>query len=898
MVIVMQKLFATVLPLLFVAGPAFAERLSGVVVPDHYTLWFGPDLQAATFRGRETIRVRLAAPSTSVTLHAAEIAFGTVQITAAGDTQTARVSTDAAAETATFTVDRPVPAGTASIAITYSGILNDKLRGFYLSTANGRKYAVSQLEATDARRAFPSFDEPAFKATFDISLTVDAGDTAISNGRQVSDTPGPDPGRHTVRFATTPRMSTYLVAMLVGDFVCRTGGADGTVIRVCSTPDKLNLTGFALSAAEQQLAFYNAYFGVKYPFGKLDIVAIPDFAAGAMENAGAITFRERLLLVEPERASVGVLKNVASIISHEIAHQWFGDLVTMKWWDDIWLNEGFATWAANKPLAAWKPEWRVELADAEDTQGALGIDSLRSTRAIRLRVDTPDEINQVFDGIAYEKTAGVLRMIEAYVGPVSFRRAIRSYIRKHAYGNAAGEDFWTELARVTGKPVDRVLKSYVDQAGAPVVSARARCVLGSTEIALTQQRFVGAPLASPAASTALASTTAASASTAAPASTTATPAQLWALPVCYRRAAGPIRCEIFDERQATLRAPGCGVTFVNAGRRGYYFTDYDPDAVRALAAPSAGLTSVEKISLLGDEWRMFRAGRHDVGVYLDLAAGLAADDTTAVIDDIAARLGYVSTYLADEPERLRFQSWVRMRFGPVLDKLGLPGNATDSDDQHSRRATLMTLVGDTGNDRTVQARARALALGYLTSPMSISPTLAPTVLRVAALSGDQALYDQYVARLQTLAAQPEEYYRFLGALAWFRDPTLVSRTLDFAMSPAVRSQDTPTLIGTLLSASWGRDLAWAFTKSRWTELTKKLGTFQGVPGIVGTLGGFCTADRRDDIRAFFTANPVPPAARALEQATERIDACVDLDAQQSRAFNRWLGGQAAVGAGL
>jgi len=307
----MQKLFAILLiwlALLATALPALAQRLSGPAVPEHYTLWLAPDLQKATFAGRETIRVRLAAPAASLTLHAAEITFDTVRLTAGAATQTARVTTNSAAETATFSVERPLPAGVATIEISYTGLLNDKLRGFYLSSANGRKYAVSQMEATDARRAFPSFDEPAYKATFDISMTVDAGDTAISNGRQIRDVPGPEPGQHTVTFATTPRMSSYLVALLVGDFICRSGAADGTVIRVCSTPDKQHLTGFALAAAEQQLAFYNSYFGLKYPFGKLDIVAIPDFAAGAMENAGAITFRERLLLVEPEAAERALVR--------------------------------------------------------------------------------------------------------------------------------------------------------------------------------------------------------------------------------------------------------------------------------------------------------------------------------------------------------------------------------------------------------------------------------------------------------------------------------------------------------------------------------------------------------------------------------------------------------------
>ena len=285
------------------AVPAAAQRLPDTVVPDHYTLWFAPDLDKATFRGRETIRVQVKAPTRTIVLHAAEIDFGDVTISAGNGMQAATVTLDSKTETATLTVAQEIPAGNATLQITYTGMLNDKLRGFYLSRANGRKYAVTQMEATDARRAFPSFDEPRFKATFDVSLTIDAADTAISNGAVLSDEPGPEPGKHTLKFATTPKMSTYLVAMIVGDFVCRTGGSDGTPIRVCSTADKLGLTAFALEAAEQQLAFFNDYFGIRYAFGKLDLIAVPDFAAGAMENSGAITFRERLLLVDPERAS-------------------------------------------------------------------------------------------------------------------------------------------------------------------------------------------------------------------------------------------------------------------------------------------------------------------------------------------------------------------------------------------------------------------------------------------------------------------------------------------------------------------------------------------------------------------------------------------------------------------
>jgi len=854
---------AVVVLLFFATSPAAAQKLSGTVIPEHYTLWFAPDLAKATFRGRETIRVQLKSPATAVTLHAAEIEFVEATIDAGGSAQTARVTLDAKAETATLTVPRQLPAGAATIRITYNGILNDKLRGFYLSKANGRSYAVSQMEATDGRRAFPSFDEPIYKATFDVSLMVDRGDTAISNGAQVSDTPGPEAGKHTVSFATTPKMSTYLVALIVGDFVCRSGAADGTAIRVCSTPDKLGLTRFALEATQQQLAFYNAYFGIKYPFGKLDILAIPDFAAGAMENAGAITFRERLLLADPERASLGTLKRIAGIISHEIAHQWFGNLVTMKWWDDIWLNEGFATWIASRPLAAWRPEWKVELDDAADTQSALGLDALRTTRAIRISVDTPDEINEVFDGIAYEKTAGVLRMIEGSVGQDAFRKGISSYLMKFAYGNAAGEDFWNEMTRVTGRPIDRILRSYVEQPGAPVLTVETKCTGTNSEIAVSQTRFAGTP-------------------------NTSAPRQAWTVPVCFKATEGQPRCEVLDQPRQTFTANGCSNVFANADSRGYYFTEYTSAAVRALSARVAGLKPIERIGLLGDEWWMVRAGRHDIGVYLDLAGSLARDETTAITEAIASPLAFTLEYLGSPAQKPRFQTWIRERFGPALSTLGIPGTAADSDERQSRRAELLTLVALAGNDTGIQARARELANGYLANPMSLPGTLAPAVLRVAAASGDAALYDRYIAQLEKVSGQPEEYYRFFGALSSFRDPALVQRTLNFAISPAVRTQDTGNLIAGLLGQAHSRDAAWAFVQAKWPTLTQKLGTFQGIPDIIGAAGSFCSTEAAAQVKQFFTRNPVPSSERTLQRSIERIENCAALVARQSPALNAWM----------
>ena len=852
---------------LFLPSPAAAQRLPITAIPEHYELWFAPDLKSETFRGRETIQVRLPKPTKSITLHAAEITFKDVTIAAGtGAGQAATVALDEKTETATLTVPNEMPAGPASIDITYTGILNDKLRGFYLSEANGRKYAVSQMEATDARRAFPSFDEPAFKATFSITLMVDQGDTAISNGAEVSDTPGPESGKHTVVFAKTKPMSTYLVALVVGDFVCRGTTADGVPVRVCSTPDKKDLTGFALEAAAQQLKFYNDYYGVEYPFGKLDIIGVPDFAAGAMENTGAITFRERYLLADPERASLETRKNVAAVMSHEIAHQWFGDIVTMKWWDDIWLNEGFATWMANKPLAVWKPEWNVELDEVEETQTALALDALRATRAIRTNAETPEEINELFDPIAYEKSAGVLRMVENYVGKDAFRKGVASYIKKYAYGNAAAEDFWNEVTRVTGKPVDRIMASYVDQPGVPVLRVASACQGSSTIVKLHQERFSGAPNA-PAPS-----------------------AKPWTIPVCFKAFPdAPASCHVISKAEETLTVPGCAAgAYVNAGSVGYFFTEYSPEDVRALARKARGtLTPSERVGLLGDEWWMVRSGRHDVGVFFDLAGALATDTTAAVTTGIATRVAYAGEYLVPASGKTKFEQWVRRRFEPVLNQLGLPGSGNDELEQE-RRAALLDLVGIWGGAQDVQRRARELAGAYMRDASSLPGTLVASVLDVAAYSGDAALYDTYVARLDKLTSEPEEYYRFFNALPYFDEPEFVTRTLQFAMSPKVRTQDTGTLLAGLLARPWSRNQAWEFIKEQWPQLTERLGTFQGIPTIVQATSNFCTAEAAADIKQFFTQHPVPSAERTIAQSIEKITACAAVAERQSQSLSKWL----------
>ena len=856
--------------LFLLPAPGAAQRLPSAAVPVHYDISVEPNLGAASFEAAERIDVTLAAPATAIVLNAAEITFKDVSITAGGRTQRARVTLDAEKEQATLSVPAPIAAGPATIEIAYAGRLNDDLRGLYLSKANNRRYAITQMEATDARRMFPSFDEPAYKATFALTAVIDQGDTAISNGAVISDEPGPRPGKHTVKFATSPKMSSYLVALAVGDFVCNEGASDGIPIRICSTPDKKALTGFALEAAQHIVQYYDQYYSVKYPFKKLDIVAVPDFSAGAMENTAAIFYRETLLLAEPN-AGAGTRYDIAVVLAHEIAHQWFGDLVTMQWWDDIWLNEGFANWMMSKPLKAWHPEWHVALSETADNQKALRLDALESTRPIRSRATTPAEINELFDPIAYEKGAAVLRMVESWVGEEPFRAGVNAYIDRFKYGNARAEDFWATLTASTSKPVDRVMRTFVDQPGFPLISVDASCSAGKASVALTQQRY---RMTSAAPST----------------------GQVWQVPVCLHTPDGGTSCEILDTARKTVVLRSCSPwTMPNADGRGYYRSSIAPAALKALAGHVADLSGPERLTLIADEWALVRAGTHDVGSYLDLASHYKSERSAEVLSDLAGTLTAIAEQLTTPATRPAFQAWVSELLTPAAQDLGWtftrsPSASAAEDDARTARATLMRELGLVARDPRTIEQARTLVERELAKPGTVEPTLLSAAVTVAARSGDAALYEQYLARAKA-SVDPEERYRYLYALTSFSDPALVRRTMEYVLGPDVRSQDTKLFIASLLTNEQARDVTWDLLRERWSAVQQKTGEFVGNTVIVSALSSFCSAGRAKEIKTFFAAHPVPDAERTLAQTLERIDRCAALAGAQAPGLAAWLDGR-------
>jgi aminopeptidase N len=851
---------------------AAAQRLPDIATPENYKLTFTPNLEKATFEGDETIAVRVLKPTSEITLNAAEIDFHDVSISSGGSTQKAKVTPQKENEMVVLAVDKPLAPGAASIHITYSGILNSEMRGLYLGKDDqGRKYAATQFESTDARRAYPSFDEPDYKATFDITAVADKDMVAISNSKVLSDTANGD--KHTVRFATTPKMSSYLAALVVGHFEYIEGEADGIPIRVWGTPGKKEMGKFALESAQHILTYYDKYFAIKYPYGKLDLIGLPDFSAGAMENTGCITFREVILLIDEKQGSVGLKKTIASVIAHEMAHQWFGDLVTMKWWDDIWLNEGFATWMSSKPVEAWKPEWNFDQDDVSQAGGAMNLDSLSNTRPIHQAAETPAQIQELFDGIAYQKTAAVLSMLEAYLGKDTFRAGVNAYLQKHQYANATADDFWDAQAQTSKKPVDQIMPTFVKQAGIPIINLKSQCSGNSTQVTLDQQRYFSNREKFESSSD-----------------------QLWQIPVCLKGSAGGSeKCELLTRKEQTFTLPGCSTWVLgNAGATGYYRVGYQPDAIRALAADAeTKITASERIALQSDVWASVRIGREPVGDYLALAQGLQADRNRAVLGDLMQRLDYIGMYLVTDSDRDTYRAWLRQYLTPFEKEWGFESKPGDSDELKEMRSGLLNALGYDARDPGALAEGRKIAEKALLDPKSVDRELAGSAFRLAALNGDAAFYDQLASGLKN-PKSPEEYYMRLFTLAEFTDPALLQRTLDYAITPDVRSQDALGLITSVLRNPAGEKLAWDFIQSHWDAVQKAGGPFASAQ-VVGATGVFCSANMRDQVTDFFAAHKVEAAERTYKQSIERINNCVDLRAQQEPQLASWLGQHGMAG---
>ena len=856
----MKRIVILLVALLPLGTPVGAQRLSRAVVPHHYELTLTPEFETDAFSGTVRIDVGIQRPTTVVELHALELEIETAAVASAGSSQVAAVELDPERETARLMVGEALSPGPATIEITYRGLLNKDLRGLYVGVDDeGRKYAASQMAATDARRAFPCFDEPWMKATFAISLVVDEEHAAFSNGAVSSNTEGPASGKRTIRFATTPRMSTYLVAMIVGPFDCLEDEHEGLPIRICASPEKIELGEFALAATHASLEYFEDYFDYPYPFAKLDQIAVTDFAAGAMENTAAVLYRETALLVDPETSSIGEQRRVAGVVAHEIAHMWFGDLVTMEWWDDVWLNEGFANFMENKAVARWKPEWRLGVATTAEASWPMETDVLSSTRRIRQQASTPEEIRALFDAIAYNKAAAVLRTIESYLGEDDMRRGIAEYIKRHAWGNTTAEDFYEALSSTAGRDVGAIMRGYVNQPGLPLVTVDARCEGDETVVTLTQQRFF-------ADRTRLGSA----------------PEQLWSIPVCFAEN----DCVLLSERSREARLAGCrDGAFANWGGRGYYLSAHGGDVAQAIALRSPA----ERLALLRDEWYLVRVGERGIGDYLELVRTVAATERERrVVDQYLGPLESIVAEIAAESDRAELRRWTAETLRPLAGDLGWQPAAGEDPGQMELRASVYWALGMWAADPEIRRQAHELAAAYLDDRSTVHPTMAWTVLNTAAREGDEELYDRYLTAYRA-ADEPQTAARFRRALGSFDDESLRRRNFELVLSDSIRGQDKASFYGGMINDEGGWRAVWDFATENWEA------ALAGIPEpmhpyIVPSMGqSICDEKTRVEFEAFAAEVETAHEPRMMAQARERIANCLDLKALHQDDLSAYLG---------
>lgn len=811
-------------------------RLPRTAVPTHYRLALQPDLESASFEGSVDIELTVTEPLDRLVCNAAELEIDhAVLVDSDGDEIACAVDLDDELERANIVLARVVEPGPHQLSITYRGVLNDKLRGFYRSTFtddDGAEHtiATTQMQATDARRAFPCWDEPDLKASFGITLIVDDDQLAIANTTEIG-RERLDDGKVAVAFADTMVMSTYLVAFVVGPLVA-TEPVDvgGVPLRVIHRPGREHQTAFALETAAAALRFFEDYYGIAYPGDKVDLVAIPDFAFGAMENLGCVIFREVLLLAEPDEVTQAELQNVADVINHELAHMWFGDLVTMKWWNGIWLNEAFATFMEMKATDSFRPEWDRWANFGLSRSAAFDTDSLVATRPVEIEVAWPHEAEAMFDILTYEKGAALVRMLEQYLGEDAFREGIRHYLKRHAHANTETHDLWDALESVTDQPVRRLMNSWIHQGGYPVVA------LDRENAMITQRRFRADGASDDA---------------------------RWTVPV--RLSTGTDEHRVLVEDDATPLPDNVdpdSIVSLNHRASGFYRVRLDDQVLARIGTHGPGdLDRVERYSLVDDTWALCIAGDVSATTFLELLTGFVDDHDTTVWQRISGSLAALGNFTSGG-SRTNYQAHVRQLLSPAFERLGVEPSEGEPTSISKQRGIVFAALGISGADPAVRELARRI------EPKSeVEPELAAAALRVIARTGSDTELDEFISRFRS-ATSPQVEQRYLSNLPSFPLAQQLDRVLDLTMTGDVRTQDIPFLLrNSLLHPDHG-DRAWAFLTNHWDNLTDRLPTNTIVRLLDGTRG-LDQPHLCDAVHSFLEEHPRPQGAKIITQILER-----------------------------
>ncbi len=862
---------------LAVEAPAALDngRLPALARPTHYALELSVDPNEKRFSGRTVISVDVPQPTRVLVLHARDLTIAEASVVEAGESLAATASSRKSAhgigapDELVLTLPRPVE-GSVDVVLRYSAAYSDQLAGVYRIDSGGDAYVFTQFEPMDARGAFPCFDEPGFKVPFDVSITTPTGDIAVANSLEVSRTPSEDKRSLTFKFATTKPLPTYLVAFAVGPLEVREGKAGKLPLRVVTTKGKGALADAALEAGRAHVDILEKYFDHPYPFDKLDLVAVPDFAAGAMENAGLITFREELILLDPKLAPASAQRYLGLTVAHELSHHWFGDLVTMSWWDDLWLNEGFATWMENKVVDAWRPEIGAGVSALAWRAEAMQLDARPSARPVRRPVASASDAEEAFDGIVYDKGAAVLAMLESWIGPEKFQAGVRQYLRSHAYGSATAADLFRALGDASGKDVVAVASSFLDQPGVPLVSATLTCDKDEAPaVALTQKRMLRALPGEAKASD-----------------------LLWKVPVCvgFEGDKGEPECTLLQGDAARLelpRAKKCPKWIVpNVGQHGYYRYAISSARFRALARDADALDPVTRFGILDDAQALVETGDLPVDVLFDLLEALMPPSSRKlspgerlVIEEEVSTLVSLAGTVVDEPSRKAYASFVSKLLLPVAKDLGFDPKKGESEDAKLLRRSvfdgLVAVVDDPWMAREAEKRTKA----FLADPASVDVDTAAFSLKASSRHAGSARFDELAAALAK-NQNPQVRVALLGGLGSFADPQLSAKALDLMLRPDFKKQDGRYLVRATTAAPATRPLLLSWIGARDAEIKDKLPAFMRVS--FAELADVCDPDALAKAHTLFDGKlgDAEGGARAVAQLYERAGLCIELASRE------------------
>jgi aminopeptidase N len=843
------------------------------VSPTHYAIEITPHSERMAFDGKARIDLVVSAATDRIVLQAIDMEFSDSRLAAAdGTSMAARVSIDADAQTATFAFDKPLAPGRYTLSTEYTGKIGTQANGLFAldyQTAAGRKRALfTQFENSDARRFIPSWDEPSYKATFDLSVVATADQMVVGN-MPVASEQDIGNGMRRVAFRTTPKMSTYLLFMAMGEFDRSTirggNGTDGKPVEigVIAQKGKVEQARFALEASRDVLREYNDYFGVPYPLPKLDNIAAPGRSQffSAMENWGAIFTFEHSLLLDPAIANVNDRQRAFTVAAHEIAHQWFGDLVTMAWWDDLWLNEGFATWMEGRTTRKLHPEWDVDNVDAAYTsRGAMGRDAYATTHPVVQHVETVEQASQAFDGITYGKGSAVIGMLEDYVGADAWREGVRSYIRKHAYGNAVTDDLWREIDKAApGRQLMQVAHDFTLQPGVPLIKVGTSCESGATRVVLEQGEYtVDRPDKTP---------------------------LRWRVPVTVRGGDGKV-VRVLVDGQASVVVPGCDVpVLVNAGQKGYYRTLYAPAQFKALGDNFARLPVVDQLGLMLDTSALASAGLQPESDLLDIADRIPLDASPDLWHQVAGTLaGIDEMYKGDPVRRAAFREYALSRLSPKFGQLGWEDREGDSSTTKQLRTGLIGILAGMGDEQVI-AEARRRFAASATDPAALPPDLRRTVLGIVAENADAATWDKLhaMARGEESSMIRDQYY---GLLARAKDKALAQRALDMALTDEPGATNSAGMISAVSREH--PDLAFDFAVAHRQQVDTLVDSTSRARYYPGLGSGANDLAMVDKIRAFADKYIAPTSRRSAETAIAAIQTRVRLRASNLPQVDAWL----------